>query len=184
MRKVALSVAGITILALVVWQLFKMHPFAKPLSVAEARDKIQDLYKGEIIEVTEHKTTYRMTLLLDTGIYEIEIDRDTGEIGRVTRIKKDPKDSNIDPEINESENPASPKTNEQPESEIPAQQISEAEAIGISLANVTGEVDDVDLEQSGGETYYLVKIKTVNGDEGTVQIHAITGEVMSISWDD
>lgn len=185
MRKVGLIVTGIAILAIVIWQLFKVVTFAEPLTMADAKDKIRDMYNGEIIEVTEDKTWFRMTLLLDTGTYEVEINKETGEIGLLTRINRETTISNNDEEgSKKNSNPSTPKPEDQQEPKEPVKQISEAEAISIALTKVKGEVDDVDLEQSGGESYYLVSIETVNGEEGTVQIHAITGEVMSITWDD
>ena len=65
-----------------------------------------------------------------------------------------------------------------------ARKLTEEEAIKIALENVNGKVDDVDLEHSGGLTYYLVEIEQANDQEATVQINAISGKVMTITWDD
>ncbi|MFK4997302.1 PepSY domain-containing protein [Bacillus sp. N9] len=64
--------------------------------------------------------------------------------------------------------------------------MTKAEAIEIALATVQGQVDDVDLEESNGLSYYLVEIELENDDEreATVHINAITGEVVTITWDD
>ncbi|WP_244094326.1 PepSY domain-containing protein [Jeotgalibacillus salarius] len=76
-------------------------------------------------------------------------------------------------------------TNEESkETEEPARILSEPEAIEIALDAVNGEVDDVDLEQSNGVTYFLIEIESDDDDEATVQVNAITGEVMSTVWDD
>ena len=67
----------------------------------------------------------------------------------------------------------------------PEQWISERRAIELALAQVPGEVEDVELESDKrGGRYYLVEIDTPDDREATVQIGAITGEIMSVTWDD
>ncbi|WP_082233450.1 PepSY domain-containing protein [Halobacillus massiliensis] len=61
--------------------------------------------------------------------------------------------------------------------------ISEKEAIEKALQEVKGKVDDVDYETSGNLPYYLIEIER-DDDDAEVQIHAITGEILSIKWDD
>lgn len=62
--------------------------------------------------------------------------------------------------------------------------ITEDEAKQIALKHVKGQIDDVDLETDNDLSYYLVEIDTPDEREATVQIHALTGEVLSITWDD
>lgn len=66
----------------------------------------------------------------------------------------------------------------------PPNRLTENEAVTIASSQVQGEVDDIWLDTQGDQTFYLVKIETSDDREATVQIHAITGEVMSVSWDD
>lgn len=65
----------------------------------------------------------------------------------------------------------------------PPKRLTENEAVNIALSQVQGEVDDIWLDTQGDKTYYLVKIETKDDREATVQIHAITGDVI-VSWDD
>jgi uncharacterized membrane protein YkoI len=65
----------------------------------------------------------------------------------------------------------------------PPKRLTENEAITIASSQVKGEVDDIWLDTEGGQTFYLVKIETNDDREATVQIHAITGDIMSVSWD-
>ena len=65
----------------------------------------------------------------------------------------------------------------------PSKRLTEAEAKEIAKKQVNGEVDHSWLETKGEVTYYLVEIKNPDGREGIVQIHAITGNVMSVTWD-
>ncbi|MCG7343674.1 PepSY domain-containing protein [Sporosarcina sp. ACRSL] len=69
--------------------------------------------------------------------------------------------------------------------------ISEQEAMKIGLAQLpagtVGEVDDVDFVNSADGGYYLVEIDIDTEDdmdEVTYQIHAISGKVLTVSWDD
>lgn len=73
----------------------------------------------------------------------------------------------------------------------PAQQntviISKQQAIKIALTQLNGEVDGVDFVQTSEGGYYLIEIEidVEDGpDEATYQIHAISGKIMSVTWDD
>ncbi|NYE05456.1 putative membrane protein YkoI [Bacillus niacini] len=65
----------------------------------------------------------------------------------------------------------------------PPKTLTEKEAVTIAISQVQGEVDDVWLDTQGDQTFYLVKIDTSDDREATVQIHAITGDVI-VSWDE
>jgi uncharacterized membrane protein YkoI len=66
----------------------------------------------------------------------------------------------------------------------PPKRLTENEAADIAVSQVQGEVDDIWLGTEGNQTFYLVKVETNDDREAIVQIHAITGEVTSVSWDD
>jgi uncharacterized membrane protein YkoI len=66
----------------------------------------------------------------------------------------------------------------------PPKRLTENEAIIIAKSQVQGEVEEIWLDIEGDQTFYLVKIETIDDREATVQIHAITGDVLSVSWDD
>jgi uncharacterized membrane protein YkoI len=65
-----------------------------------------------------------------------------------------------------------------------SKRLTEAEAKVLAKKQVTGEVEHIWLETKGSQTYYLVEIETQDDREVIVQIHAITGNVISVSWDD
>lgn len=85
----------------------------------------------------------------------------------------------------EAEKPAPPQA-EAPSKKEPEKpkNITEAEAIQIALDTVYGEVDDVDLETVNGQLFYFIEIERDDDVEADIQINAITGEVISIEWDD
>lgn len=68
----------------------------------------------------------------------------------------------------------------------PSGVISAEKAEQIALQQVRGTVDDTDYEHGDkqGQRYYLVEIDTADDREATVQINAISGEVMSVTWDE
>ncbi|MGG1674510.1 PepSY domain-containing protein [Neobacillus sp. NRS-1170] len=66
----------------------------------------------------------------------------------------------------------------------PPKSLTESEAGQIAITQVKGIVDHIWLETKGDVTYYLIKVKSQNGQEAVVQVHAITGKVLSVTWDD
>ncbi|ANY68026.1 hypothetical protein BBD42_17245 [Paenibacillus sp. BIHB 4019] len=67
----------------------------------------------------------------------------------------------------------------------PAKQgISPDEAEAIALKQIKGKVEDIELKSSDRSRYYLVEIDTPDDREATVQVHAVTGAIMSITWDE
>src|SRR5699024_2818048 len=179
-----------------------------------------------------------ITLKLDTGIYQINVASDSGEVLDVKRIKKEKPKKELEKEANKEiieqkqigEIEDSHETednkkklyeaivkNEQEkvyltidgqtgeiseqeeekiqtddkettkgsgESEEKSQKLTTEEAVQIALDTVYGEVDDIDLEDEDGQQYYFIEIETDDDQEAEIQIHAITGEVISIEWDD
>ncbi|WP_432353914.1 PepSY domain-containing protein [Sporosarcina sp. A2] len=65
--------------------------------------------------------------------------------------------------------------------------LTEQQAVQIALRQLNGEVDDVDFVNTSDGGYYLVEIEIDvddGPDEATYQIHAISGKIMSVTWDD
>ena len=62
--------------------------------------------------------------------------------------------------------------------------LSEQKAKDIALQQVSGDVDDIELKQSGDSRYYLVEIETNEDKDAVIQVNAVTGKVMSITWDE
>ncbi|WP_025783124.1 PepSY domain-containing protein [Sporosarcina sp. D27] len=88
-----------------------------------------------------------------------------------------------------------PKPQEKPQPKPPVNKpapqktvlLTEQQAVQIALRQLNGEVDDVDFVKTSEGGYYLVEIEIDvddGPDEATYQIHAISGKVMSVTWDD
>ncbi|WP_436375178.1 PepSY domain-containing protein [Cytobacillus sp. BC1816] len=70
------------------------------------------------------------------------------------------------------------------ENKGPVKNLTEEEAVQIALKNEPGEVDDISFGETDKGPYYLVEIEKDDGREAAVEIHAITGKVLSVTWDD
>lgn len=81
--------------------------------------------------------------------------------------------------------PAEPN-NPSPEDQTPQQprRITANEAGIIAVNEIGGYVDDIDLEEVGGTIYYMVEVEFSDDTEAEVQIDVLTGEIISIVWDD
>ncbi|WP_404329812.1 PepSY domain-containing protein [Mesobacillus maritimus] len=212
-KKILVGAGVFLVVMFAVWQVSRVMTSAQPLTAEEATQKVQELYAGDIVSVKERTDLYLITIVLeDTGTYEIEIDRESGDIASMTRTKKgvasnegaqkeatEEEQAETPPNTRQEEEPseqggkdktpenqgtppADDNSNAKPET---PRQITEQEAIEIALNQLNGEVDDVELEQSGGHTYYLVEIEREGEEaEATIQINAISGEVMSVFWED
>ncbi|MFC0274410.1 PepSY domain-containing protein [Metabacillus herbersteinensis] len=66
----------------------------------------------------------------------------------------------------------------------PSKRLTEQQATDIASKQVKGEIEDIELENINNTAYYLVEIETDDEREATIQIHAITGEVKSVTWDE
>lgn len=224
-RKIIITAAAVILLA-VVWQISKLVTSAEPLTEEGARTLIQEMYNGKILEVNKVNDSYQIKIQLDTGIYDVSINRTTREIGGITQrdstriiheiteaevkelvlqqqkgeIKRLEKKAEADQFfyyaiVQQGTNETSFKINastgeiintemheiSQPDRSV--QRITKENAINLALKRVKGKVDEVSIEQSNGLTFYLVEIDRENDQDATVQINAITGEIMSITWD-
>ncbi|MGB7432787.1 MAG: PepSY domain-containing protein [Ahrensia sp.] len=62
--------------------------------------------------------------------------------------------------------------------------ITHEQAIEKALAQVDGEVQDVELERERGAQYYEVEIITADGAQMEVDVDAQTGDVLEIASED
>ena len=115
----------------------------------------------------EDQDIYKAKVKTDTERTLFEIDPYTGEVLSRQTITIDQED---DEEDEEEEN---------------QKFLAEEEVEKIALSEVAGEVDDTELRgEDTNHPYYLVEIETDDDKEAVIQIHAITGKVQSVTWDD
>lgn len=70
-------------------------------------------------------------------------------------------------------------------SEDISKNITEKQAGVIAIKHVNGgKIDDIELKKNKQTSYYLVEIEFGDEKEASVQVNAISGEIMSVIWDD
>ncbi|SDO16778.1 PepSY domain-containing protein [Halobacillus aidingensis] len=167
--KLLISISLLALLIVLGWQWVNERLSAEPLTESDIREKVQTQYNGEITDVTSTEGHYLATIELEEGVYEVAVLKKDGRISDIKPIKKF--QNNDSTSGSQSEN-----TKTQP--------ITEEKAKAVALNEIEGEVDDIDFESEGDPAFYLVEIERPGGEEATVQIHALSGEIMSVTWDD
>lgn len=170
--------------------------------------------EGAITETTLEGDVYRVRLESDQGKYELAVDARKGSIVSIEQLAKgtigsgdtgetapEPgtiptPDSGTDPgEAGDSaaepggkgigDGPGEPAGSGKGNPEgPPMQMVTKEHAVKVSLAKVPGTVEDVEYREEDDSRFYLVEIETKDEREATVQVHAITGQIMSLTWDD
>lgn len=169
--KVLIFIGLLALLVLAGWLWVNQRLSAEPLSESQIREKVQTRYNGEITNMTSEEEHYLATIELDEGIYEVVVSKKNGRISDMRTAEKFQDKETEDPPEGQSGNE---KT----------QPITEEEAKAKARNEIDGVVDDIDFESEGDPAFYLVEIERSGGEEATVQIHALTGEIMSVTWDD
>lgn len=129
-----------------------------------------DLLFLELVPESSGGKRYRAEVQTTDQIVELQLDPYSGEV--LSRSELKPQDPNTG-----SGQPADPQE--------PIRLISEQDAIDIALAEVNGELEDIELRARESDIpYYLVEIEDVSGEEMIVQVLAITGKVKSVMHED
>lgn len=201
-----LAIAGSVLLAIilfvVVMQWGPSLSSAETLSEEEARSSILNRYAGEILQMKLEQAHYVVDLQLETGIYEIRVDAKSGDVVSLVRSESftDSPSKPVEPitspepsesgEENKDENTVSepiadpkPKPEPEPQPEL-VQRLTSKQAAEIAIKHIPGKVEDIESRQSEEISFYLIEIDLVGDREAIVQVNAMTGAVMSVSWDD
>jgi uncharacterized membrane protein YkoI len=154
---------------------------AEALSIPEARQLVEQRYKGEVTKIRQVNNQYVIEMERADIKYEVKLGMDDGEILAFTKKSGAQGEATANQSLPQLNQP-SVTTEEKGKKQQTA--ITEKAAAEIALQEVNGTVDDIDLETTGDTSYYLVEIETAADKEALVQIHAITGKIISITWDD
>ncbi|MGD7043035.1 PepSY domain-containing protein [Jeotgalibacillus proteolyticus] len=177
LKKTSITIAGVAVLTILIWQGAMLLQNEQTVSAEEVQQKVEQQYKGEITAIERSEDRYLVSMTLETGSYELLVAEDDGSILGMERVsesrpEKDPPTSEEEPASNTKE----PKDSDQP--------ITQDQAVNIAMEQIEGTVDDVEYESDEDGSYFLVEIERSDELEATVQINAITGEIMSVSWED
>ena len=181
------------------------------LTTKEISERIEQVYNAKIQTIVEKDDSFLASFNKNGSIFEVNIHAVTGQLSNLTLVHKkieppakaEQKDTTTE-ESSKTEQPKTDTKTEQPENEpkterpkttapntgkVETQQpkpvkplLTEQQAIAIALKEVPGELDSVEFKSSADGGSYFVEIE--QEDEVTVQIHAITGKILSIQYDD
>ena len=171
-QRVLITIGICVLVAFVSWAGLRYWMGQSILSSEEVRAQILEQYKGEITNLEKIEDRYLVALQLETGTYRLEIAEEDGRIIRMDRTGEPSPDDD------------KPAGSDSPVETEKSQPITEEQAKGIALERVNGEIDDIDYESSEEGSYFLIEVELEDDHEATVQVHAITGEIMTVSWND
>ncbi|MCP3761772.1 PepSY domain-containing protein [Domibacillus sp. A3M-37] len=165
--KKMLIVLILAVAAAAVFFLYQL--FRQPdVTMAEAGEKLAQQYNGTVIKSTEENGQFVYMIQVAEGEYKVAVDSETGELSGMTRTNQE----------------AAPSKEPKQGSENTTRQLTPEEAGQIALKQVPGVIDEVELGDEEEAGSYIVDIDAENGEEATVQVNAVSGDVISISWDD
>ncbi|MGO4788348.1 PepSY domain-containing protein [Paenibacillus sp. 2KB_20] len=207
-KKVSLLLGVVMLVAVliivnVVWSPFS--PSTSAMSTDEVVEEVLSQYPGgEITKTTLDGGVYRLELQSAIGTYEMTVDSRQGDIVSIQQLNErasQPPTEPVEPTEPDPDTPPSEPAdhgdkeatggttggesgNGSGTSEPPATMITKEYAIKLSLEKVPGTVEDVEYRENKSSRYYLVEIEREDGREATIQVHAITGKIMTVTWDD
>ena len=167
-HKVGLLVA-IVVITMIVIVAVKQLITPNVLSKSEITAQIEESFHGEILSIVEKPSNYIASFTKDGSIFEVTIDRENGQLSHLMLVQQNSEQPN--------EQITEPKPVENPSV------LTEQQAIDIALKEVPGALDSIEFEKTTDGGNYFVEIE--QGDnEIIVQIHAITGKILSIQYED
>lgn len=179
-----ITAAGLLLVLAALWLLDRKE--SEPLLTrAQAEQAILDEYPGQLENLRLQSGNYTGELLTAQGRYELKLDGATGEIISIVLLKRADEPA-VQPTAAASPVPTSGAAATPSPAPPPtaAGVVSEKEAARLALKEVPGEVDDVDTEIDDSGAFYLVEIHTPDGREAVVQVNAISGSIMSVTWEE
>ncbi|SFP30873.1 PepSY domain-containing protein [Salibacterium halotolerans] len=187
--KYTISIALVTVfLVLAGWQGFRLWGGEERVSAEDVRQKVEEQYSGSITGIRREGNQYLVSLSKETGKYELEVSREDGNVLRMEQTQAAPSEDNTAGTSSQSQSPETQEAQETPEkpetSKKTPEPMTKEQAETIALERVSGTVDDIERESSESGSFFLVEIEREDEREATVQVNSITGEIMSVTWDD
>lgn len=171
---------------LAVQQLQTSATFTKEQMTAQ----VEKVYKGTVQSFVEKEDYYVASFEKNGSTYEVQIDPFNGEMSNMQAIFiADKPDDTSKPYENAKPNtPTAPSNNTQketpPEPNKPL--LSAKQVKAIALKEFKGHVESVDFKATSDGGHYFIEIESTNEDwdEVIVQVHAVTGKILSIQYED
>jgi uncharacterized membrane protein YkoI len=155
------------------------------LSREQAEQAILNEYAGKVESLKLQSGDYVAELETAQGLYELQLDGATGEIISIVMLKR-AAEPVVQPIPSASLDPSGGAAATPLPTPYPSAQrvVPEDEAVRLALQEVPGELDDVDTGINASGAFYLVEINTSDGREAVVQVNAISGSIMSVTWEE
>ena len=134
---------------------------ASELTEQEAKEIAQQCYTGTVKGISQKADQYIIELERETGIYELQINTNTGEISSLKRVK----------EANQTKDDKISET--LPKVEI----LSEEQIKELALKQVNGNIDSLQLVKEGDQPVYVV-IVSDQSEKNKLSLDAYTGDVL------
>lgn len=172
MKKIAVIVLLILILGAIIWYGGTKAVNRSQTSLSEDRVSqiIIEKYGGTIKNISPDEKNYKLTLVKDQIIYDITVNRRTGEV--LSFVKQ-----------------TSPLTNNSRQSERKEPQqnkkdtpITIEKAIELALEKVNGTITSIKLDEEDGQLVYEVDIEQTKKKKAEVIINAYSGKIESITF--
>lgn len=167
--------------------------------------QVEKVYKGSVQLLIEKGDYYIASFEKNGSTYEVQIDPYNGDLSNMQAIfiadkplvavkEEDTASPNANVKPDNQANPAAANTNSKPSNNTQKETLpkptrpllSEAQAKAIALKEIKGEVESVDYKETSDGGHYFIEIELENNDndEAYVKVHAVTGKILSIQYED
>ena len=162
----------ISFIVLVIFMIYAMQQLQSNTALTKEQMTIQieKVYQGTVGSLIKKNDYYVADFEKNGSTYEVQINPYNGEFSKLQAIYI--AEITVKPDDTAVENTA-----QQP-------LLTEAQAIDIALKEMKGHVDSVKFKETTDGGNYFIEIEQDHDDEVKIQIHAITGKILSIQYDD
>lgn len=136
------------------------------ITLQDAESKVLAAYDGTLVSSREEAEQFSITFDNTVGQYSAHVN-DAGEIISLEQLKIYAEEQHT----------------EKPEKPIESVKLTEQQAIDIAKKVFNGTLEDYEFVDSSNGGYYLIELES-DTQEVEIQVHALTGEVLSAVYDD
>ncbi len=138
----------------------------------EIKNRVSSLYNGEVQDITKKKNQYEVTFAKNDTIYQVLVNEAEGTFSDLKVIKKGPKKEE---QIETMEDAPAEQEEIKP--------LTKEQVVKIARSQFDGSIDEIEFVVTDEGGYYNVDMENEE-DEAVLQIHALTGEIITITYDD
>lgn len=160
-----LAVPALLVITLIIWTATTQITRETILNETQAASRVETFYNGDVQHTIKKGAHYFITFKTAHGIYEVAVDEENGRFSQLhfihalTTLEEKPAPSEVAPRMT-------------------------AEQVRILAKQAyPGEIEEIIFRDSADGGYYLVDMDTEN-EEIILQIHAVTGKILSVSFEE